>query len=128
LKSFHRRSIRPAPTPQPHVPPPAERGLPRADHALVERGLAPSRAAARALIEAGRVRCDGRPVHKPAQSVPAHAHLEVASDTSGRFVSPIAAGDRERLTPGAVVTPAPASPSASSAPTVPLAPPESDTP
>ena len=39
---------------------------PRLDQRLVELGLAPSRARARALIEAGAVRVDGRPVTRPA--------------------------------------------------------------
>ena len=38
----------------------------RLDQRLVELGLAPSRARARALIEAGAVRVDGRPVTRPA--------------------------------------------------------------
>ena len=38
----------------------------RLDQRLVELGLAPSRARARALIEAGAVRIDGRPVVRPA--------------------------------------------------------------
>jgi len=41
----------------------------RADQLLVERGLAPSRARARAAIEAGFVTADGEPVKKAAQAV-----------------------------------------------------------
>ncbi|WP_446667078.1 TlyA family RNA methyltransferase [Flexivirga sp. B27] len=43
----------------------------RADAALVERGLARSRAVARELIAAGRVTADGRTVAKPSASVEA---------------------------------------------------------
>ena len=38
----------------------------RADLLLFSRGLAPSRERARALIRAGQVTADGRPVAKPA--------------------------------------------------------------
>jgi 23S rRNA (cytidine1920-2'-O)/16S rRNA (cytidine1409-2'-O)-methyltransferase len=49
----------------------------RLDSALVERGLARSRATARAAIEAGRVSVDGRAVVKPSHPVRADARLEV---------------------------------------------------
>lgn len=49
----------------------------RLDQALVERGLAPSRARARALIEAGAVTVDGRPAARPAQKAGPDAALEV---------------------------------------------------
>lgn len=87
MKSFHRRSSHPPPTPQPHIPAPAGHGLPRADHLLVAQGLAPSRTAARALIEAGRVSCEGKPVSKPAQLLPPSTRLAVTSDPDDRFVS-----------------------------------------
>lgn len=51
----------------------------RADLLLVERGLFPSRARARAAIEAGLVRADGRPVARPADPLAPDAALE-ASD------------------------------------------------
>ena len=87
MKSFHRRSSRPAPAPHPHTAAPAGHGLPRADHLLVEQGLAPSRTTARALIEAGRVSCEGKPVTKPAQLLPPSARLAVTPDPDDRFVS-----------------------------------------
>ena len=59
-------------------------GLPaasrRLDQALVAAGLAPSRTRARALIEAGAVRVDGRPAMRPALPVAAGARLEVDGD------------------------------------------------
>jgi 23S rRNA (cytidine1920-2'-O)/16S rRNA (cytidine1409-2'-O)-methyltransferase len=57
----------------------------RLDVILVERGLAPSRAKAQALILAGQVRVDGALVDKPAASIPAAAHIEVLSPP--RYVS-----------------------------------------
>lgn len=50
----------------------------RLDQRLVELGLAPSRARARALIEAGSVRVDGAPVTRPAARV--SGEIEVAED------------------------------------------------
>jgi 23S rRNA (cytidine1920-2'-O)/16S rRNA (cytidine1409-2'-O)-methyltransferase len=50
----------------------------RADQALVERGLMPSRARAKAAIEAGLVRADGARVDKPSQPVAADAELRAA--------------------------------------------------
>lgn len=52
----------------------------RLDQALVAAGLAPSRARARALIEAGVVRVDGRPALRAAAAVAADARLEVVGD------------------------------------------------
>jgi 23S rRNA (cytidine1920-2'-O)/16S rRNA (cytidine1409-2'-O)-methyltransferase len=52
----------------------------RLDRALVEAGLAPSRARARALIEAGAVRVDGRPAARASLPVAAGARLEVVAD------------------------------------------------
>jgi 23S rRNA (cytidine1920-2'-O)/16S rRNA (cytidine1409-2'-O)-methyltransferase len=49
----------------------------RLDALLVERGLAPSRERARALILAGQVRIDGQPAAKAGTSVPADANVEV---------------------------------------------------
>lgn len=87
MKSFHRRSSRlPAPPARAAAAPPA-RTLPRADLLLVERGLAPSRTAARRLIEAGRVHWDEGPVRQPAQALPADAQLRVTADAADRFVS-----------------------------------------
>lgn len=62
-------------------------GLLRADQLLVAQGLAPSRTAARALVEAGRVRHDGQLVTKPALELPPEARLEVTPDDADRFVS-----------------------------------------
>ena len=72
-----------------HPAPPAETPSPpaplRLDLALVERGLARSRTAARAAIEAGRVTVDGRAIVKPAHPVSATAAIEVDGDD--RYVS-----------------------------------------
>jgi 23S rRNA (cytidine1920-2'-O)/16S rRNA (cytidine1409-2'-O)-methyltransferase len=50
----------------------------RADQLLVIRGLAESRARARAAIEAGFVTADGAVVKKPAQAIPFDARLSAA--------------------------------------------------
>ncbi len=50
----------------------------RADLLLFSRGLAPSRERARALIRAGQVTADGRPVAKPAALLDENAVLAVA--------------------------------------------------
>lgn len=86
MKSFHRRSVRPAPPPA-AAPAVSERELPRADQLLVARGLAASRTAARALIEAGRVHWEGGVVGKPAQTLPLSARLTVTPDPADRYVS-----------------------------------------
>ncbi|MEO0682058.1 MAG: TlyA family RNA methyltransferase [Pseudomonadota bacterium] len=52
----------------------------RLDQALVERGLAPSRARARALIEAGAVRLGGAVARRPSQKAPPDAPLDVIAD------------------------------------------------
>lgn len=52
----------------------------RADLALVERGLAPSRARAQALILEGLVRCGDRLVEKAGEWVPADAPLRVTAE------------------------------------------------
>ncbi|MER3388513.1 MAG: TlyA family RNA methyltransferase [Microcella sp.] len=57
----------------------------RLDVALVERGLARSRTAARAAIEEGRVRVDGHTVVKPAHPVSADAALTI--DAADGYVS-----------------------------------------
>ncbi|MDP2793054.1 MAG: TlyA family RNA methyltransferase [Sulfurisoma sp.] len=98
MKSFHRRSTRPAPTLHAPARPP-HAGAPRADMLLVARGLAPSRTAARRLIEAGRVFAkvgvtEGNPrgtgetaVTKPAQELPETAELRIVDDAADRYVS-----------------------------------------
>jgi len=50
---------------------------PRIDVWLVERGLAPTREKAQALVMAGRVRVAGRPATKPGTTVSADAEVEV---------------------------------------------------
>jgi 23S rRNA (cytidine1920-2'-O)/16S rRNA (cytidine1409-2'-O)-methyltransferase len=50
---------------------------PRLDVWLVERGLAPTREKAQALVMAGRVRVGGRPATKPGTAVAADAEVEV---------------------------------------------------
>jgi 23S rRNA (cytidine1920-2'-O)/16S rRNA (cytidine1409-2'-O)-methyltransferase len=52
----------------------------RLDTLLVDRGLARSRSQAAALVRAGRVRVEGRAVHKPGTSVTAEVALEVEED------------------------------------------------
>jgi 23S rRNA (cytidine1920-2'-O)/16S rRNA (cytidine1409-2'-O)-methyltransferase len=54
----------------------------RLDQLLHERGLAESRATARALILAGRVFAGEQRLDKPGQAVPAHLALEVRSASS----------------------------------------------
>lgn len=52
----------------------------RLDRALVERGLAPSRARAQALIAAGAVTIDGAQASRPAQPVAADAALSLSGE------------------------------------------------
>jgi 23S rRNA (cytidine1920-2'-O)/16S rRNA (cytidine1409-2'-O)-methyltransferase len=88
VKSFHRRTPRPAPKPLPHATPPAPRAAgSRADQLLVERGLASSRTAAQRLIEAGRVSWSGGLVAKVSAILPPSADLKVAEDEFDRYVS-----------------------------------------
>lgn len=58
----------------------------RVDALLVERGLAPDRARAEALLRAGRVLLDERPIDKPGTSVPPDAALRLRAEPL-RFVS-----------------------------------------
>jgi 23S rRNA (cytidine1920-2'-O)/16S rRNA (cytidine1409-2'-O)-methyltransferase len=55
-------------------------GFLRLDQALVARGLAPSRARAQALIEAGVVKVNGAPAGKVSQKVTPDALLELTGD------------------------------------------------
>jgi 23S rRNA (cytidine1920-2'-O)/16S rRNA (cytidine1409-2'-O)-methyltransferase len=55
-------------------------GRKRLDHRVVEAGLAESRGRARALIMAGRVRVDDRPVDKPGAPVAESAALTLAGE------------------------------------------------
>ena len=57
----------------------------RLDALLVERGLAPTRTKAQALVLAGRVNSEGRRLDKPGATLPAEAPLEI--DPAPRFVS-----------------------------------------
>ncbi|WP_035058255.1 TlyA family RNA methyltransferase [Andreprevotia chitinilytica] len=59
----------------------------RADLLLVELGLAASRSAAQAMIEAGRVSADGKPVSKSSQKLDAGAAIAITPDELDRFVS-----------------------------------------
>lgn len=70
MKSFHRRTSRPAvpPAAAPKAPP-DRGGQVRIDALLVMRGLAPSRAAAQRLIDAGVVSANGSPVLRASQTV-----------------------------------------------------------
>ncbi|AVR87389.1 TlyA family RNA methyltransferase [Thauera aromatica] len=86
MNAFHARQGKPRPAA--HARTAAERhGLQRVDQLLVSQGLAPSRTAARALVEAGRVSHDGQPVTKPALALPPDARLAVTPAASDRFVS-----------------------------------------
>lgn len=60
-------------------------GKRRADHLLVERGLAESRERAQALIIAGYVMANGQKVQKPGQSIPGDASVELTERL--RYVS-----------------------------------------
>ena len=57
----------------------------RLDMALVERGLAESRAKAQRLIYAGQVRIGGQPAAKPSQQI--HSDLAITVTAQPRFVS-----------------------------------------
>jgi 23S rRNA (cytidine1920-2'-O)/16S rRNA (cytidine1409-2'-O)-methyltransferase len=86
VKSFHRRSSRPAPQPAVVAPPVVHRDGLRADQLLVERGLAPSRTVAQRLIEAGRVSWTEGTITKASLILPLTAELAVTSDETDRFV------------------------------------------
>ena len=87
MNAFHARQGRPRQVAQPAHP--ADRhGLLRVDRLLVMQGLAPSRSAARALIEAGRVTQEGRALTKPTLALPPDARLAVTPDDSKRRASP----------------------------------------
>jgi 23S rRNA (cytidine1920-2'-O)/16S rRNA (cytidine1409-2'-O)-methyltransferase len=80
---------------------------PRLDVWLVERGLAPSREKAQALIMAGRVRVDGLPGVKPGSAVRADSQVEVlpGPEHVGRGAIKLAGAlDRLGLDPGGQVT------------------------
>jgi 23S rRNA (cytidine1920-2'-O)/16S rRNA (cytidine1409-2'-O)-methyltransferase len=86
MKSFHRRTSRPAPQPAVAPPPVVHRHGLRADQLLVERGLAPSRTVAQRMIEAGRVSWAEGAIVKASLILPLTAELAVASDDTDRFV------------------------------------------
>jgi 23S rRNA (cytidine1920-2'-O)/16S rRNA (cytidine1409-2'-O)-methyltransferase len=86
MKSFHRRTSRPAPQPAVAAPPVIHRDGLRADQLLVERGLAPSRTVAQRLIEAGRVSWSEGLITKASLVLPLTAEMAVASDESDRYV------------------------------------------
>ena len=89
MKSFHRRTARPAPQPATREATAVDRhGLVRADTLLVERGLAQSRAAAQRLILAGCVLADGVPLVKAAQTLRADAVVELTPDNPPRNQAP----------------------------------------
>jgi 23S rRNA (cytidine1920-2'-O)/16S rRNA (cytidine1409-2'-O)-methyltransferase len=58
----------------------------RLDNALVERGLAPSRARARDAILRGHVTVDGEPADRPAQAVASASHVAI-DDPVAAYVS-----------------------------------------
>ena len=87
MNSFHARQGKPRPAAQGKGP--ADRhGLLRVDQLLVAQGLAASRGAARALIEAGRVSHDGQTITKPALALAPDARLAVSPDDDVRGLSP----------------------------------------
>ena len=53
----------------------------RLDVLLVERGLAPSRERAQALLLAGQVRVNGKPMDKPGTRLAADALIELAGES-----------------------------------------------
>ena len=86
MNSFHARQGKPRPAAQGKGP--AQRhGLLRVDQLLVAQGLAASRGATRALIEAGRVSHDGQTITKPALALAPDAQLAVSADDDERGVS-----------------------------------------
>ena len=86
MNSFHARQGRPRHTAE-RKHPVDRHGLLRVDQLLVTQGLAPSRAAARALVEAGRVRHDGQTITKAALMLAPDARLAVTQDDDERGVS-----------------------------------------
>ena len=86
MKSFHRRTSRPAPQPAVVAAPVIHRDGLRADQLLVERGLAPSRTVAQRLIESGRVSWTDGPITKASLILPLTAELAVASDEADCYV------------------------------------------
>ncbi|MBI1907343.1 MAG: TlyA family RNA methyltransferase [Rhodocyclales bacterium] len=88
MKSFHRRTARPAPVPHETPAPAVDRhGLQRVDSLLVAQGLAPSRTVAQRMIAAGRVSMAGQPVAKASLELPGDAPLSITPDDDDRFVS-----------------------------------------
>jgi 23S rRNA (cytidine1920-2'-O)/16S rRNA (cytidine1409-2'-O)-methyltransferase len=87
MKSFHRRTSRPAPHPAVAAAAVVRRDGMRADQLLVERGLAPSRTVAQRLIEAGRVSWPEGPVSKASTILPLSADVSVIDDDLDRYVS-----------------------------------------
>jgi 23S rRNA (cytidine1920-2'-O)/16S rRNA (cytidine1409-2'-O)-methyltransferase len=59
----------------------------RADQCLVAKGLAPTRNAARRLIESGRAWLDDKPLTKPAQIVRDAAQLRISAEEAPNYVS-----------------------------------------
>ena len=86
MNSFHARQGRPRHAAE-HRQPVDRHGLLRVDQLLVAQGLAPSRTAARALIEAERVSHDGQTITKPALALAPDAQLAVSADDDERGVS-----------------------------------------
>ncbi len=86
MNSFHARQGRPRHATE-HKQPVDRHGLLRVDQLLVTQGLAPSRAAARALVEAGRVSHDGQTITKAALMLAPDARLAVSADDDERGVS-----------------------------------------
>jgi len=84
MNSFHARATRTKA--KAAARPVAHAGV-RADALLVRLGLAASRSVAQRLIEAGRVRCEDRPIDKPSLLLAETARLSVAEDASSDFVS-----------------------------------------
>jgi len=87
MNSFHARQGGRHRDEKPAKAPVERHGLLRADALLVHRGLAASRTQAQRLISEGRVICEGKPVSKPSQELPADVALSVAEDDSDRYVS-----------------------------------------
>ena len=90
MNSFHARTARPRPKAQPLRQAAAAPLGVRADALLVQRGLAPSRTAARRLIEAGRVKVGPggtAAITKPSLLLAVDAELAVAPALDSEYVS-----------------------------------------
>src|ERR1700752_4323663 len=80
LRNFLSLAVRNAPAPMTSVKP-KRAGKTRLDVLIVERGLAPSRERAQALLLAGQVRVNGQKIDKPGSAIAPDAHVEITGET-----------------------------------------------